>query len=222
MAWPDEGELLTYLQASGLVSLTPSSVQNLLDLPGALATAIERWNDATRYWPFLSTGSTSETRTFEPPAGFLLDLDGGLLTFTSMVSERDYDGTQNDSLSTGNTRLNLRDIRLCPTNAPQKVMPWTYMELGWTATVGIIQVTGEWGYTTAANLPETARRGVMAFAAQELAPQIEMHMSRGGLKKLQQGDSTKEWGGLDFIVSGWQTVAANAAKHYRRARLVSA
>lgn len=200
--WPNEDEFLGYLVASGLTAFAQSEAQAELDLDGALDAAVERWNDLTHYWPFLSNGNTSETRHFEQPGSYLLDFNGGLLSITSLASDRDYLGT--DSYTTGTERVNIRDYRLKPTDAPNQGKPWTYMELGWCGGRGIVSVTGEWGFCRQANLPSSARRAVMALAAQELAPQIAASLSRGGLKRLTRGDETKEFAALGDATVQWQ------------------
>lgn len=219
MGWPTESELINYLTATGLYSLSPSDAQALLDLSGALDAAVESWNDRTRYWPFMSDGTTNETRYFDPPDGMLLDLNGGLITFTSFKSDVSHDATS--SLTAGTDRVSVRDFRLMPTDAANCGKPWTYIRLGWIpkGDPGSIAVTGEWGYCRSVTLPESARRAVLALAAMELAPQIEFQASRGGLKKLQQGDSTKEWADTGTMMRGWELVAGAAVRRYRRERI---
>jgi len=204
MPWPDADEFANFLVGCGLRDNPPTAIQQGMDLDDALNSAVEKWNGLTHYWPFLSTG-VDETRQFDPPTGRVLDLRGGLVSFTSLYTDQVFQST--DSLATGNQRENLRDFRLMPNDAPQENKPWTYIVTGWPSSIdygfpgaygvspvaGSIGITGKWGYCLDANLPRSARRGVMALAAQELMPQIILEKTRGGLKRLSQGDSTKEW-----------------------------
>lgn len=218
--WPDEAEFRQFLVASGLHAFSNATeAQNALDLSGALTAGVERWNELTHYWPFLSTGDATEERRFDPRMGRIIDLNGGLLTLTSLSTGVTYG-------STGNARVSVRDFRLMPTDAAPRKKPYTYIEclqfypLSDSAEAGSIKVVGEWGYCTAANLPESARRAVMALAAQELTPQIAMVLSRGGLTQLTEGDSTKRWGGMADLAAGWQsTVTTALAQGYVRPRI---
>ncbi len=209
MAWPTTEDLKDYLIASGLYSDPPSAVQSRLDLEGALLAAIEKWNDLTHYWPFVSTGNVNETRYFDAPTSYLLDLNGGLLQMVSVatdqVYEPNYSNTVNNSLSVGTERLNLRDFRLEPADAPMRGKPYTYLRLGWVAcgVPGSIAIMGEWGYCTADTVPYSAKRGVLAIAAGMLMPQIMHQLTRGGLVLLQRGDETKKWADPVKMAEAW-------------------
>jgi hypothetical protein len=211
MPLPIVEDLKDYLIAAGLYSDPPSAIQSLLDLEGALNAAVERWNDLTHYWPFVSTGVTNETRYFDPPNSRLLDLNSGLLQLSSLTTDHEYLAGGTNSLSTGNTRQNLQDFRLKPTDAAPKGKPWTYMEIGWNPSgiAGSIAVSGEWGYCTSANVPAAVRRGILAIAADLLMPQVSMQITRGGLSMLQRGDETKRWD-LSAMAEGWKVDLAGA------------
>ena len=227
MGWPDATEFTEYLQASGLYGLTPSTREALLDLNGALNAGIERWNEMTHYWPFMSNGDVDERRFFDPPTGYILDINGGLVTFTSLASDVAYDENSssgfNDSLSAGTARTNLLDFRLLPTDAAPRNKPWTHIRLGWTCTggPGSVVVTGEWGYCRAANLPASVRIAVMALAGNSLLPQITRLMLSNGLKELTRGDETKKWLTPKEMKEGWDSdvAAAFAMGDYVRVRI---
>ena len=210
MPLPTVEDLRDYLIAAGLYSDPPSAIQSRLDLEGALDAAVGRWNDLTHYWPFMSNGNTQETRYFDPPNSRLLDLNGGLLSLYALATDQQYEAnssnTVNNSLSVGVTKQNLRDFRLKPLNAPAMGKPYTYMETGWWlgGVAGSIAVTGEWGYTTSANMPAGAKRGILALAADLLMPQITMQVTRGGLSMLQRGDETKRWD-LSQLAEVWKS-----------------
>lgn len=206
MGWPTESEFAHFLIGAGMLSQSVTALQGFLDFQGALDAAVERWNDLTGYWPFLSTGETDEYRDFAQPNSGVLDLNGGLITFTSLTTGNEY--LSYGSLQDGEEQLNVRDFRLMPMDAPQRKKPWTYAETGWWgAGSGIIRVTGEWGYCNEANLPSAARRAVMALAAQQISPQVEAVRRQGGLVKLQRGDETKQWGAeVGQLESMWQGI----------------
>lgn len=212
MPWPDVDEFATFLTASGLIGLTPSAVEDLLDLQGALDAGVERWNDLTYYWPFMSTGVV-ETRYFDPAWSYLLDLNSGLLSLTSLETGLQYLST--GSLQSGTSQINVQDFKLKPMDAPNRGKPYTYIEASWWGGGGIdsrIGVTGVWGYCLSANLPSSARRAVMALAAQDLMGNIELLRRTGGLKKLTRGDETKEWSESSTLVSFWGGIVGLALK----------
>lgn len=214
MAWPTSDDLQTYLKAAGLIALDPTATELLLDYSGALSAAIERWNDETRYWPFLSAGDATEARRFSPPGGSLLDLNGGLLTLTSLTVDVTY-------TSSGTVYMNQQHFKLLPRDAPQKTAPWTLIEFTWSpwnVSDGEVEIAGEWGYANSANLPESARRGVLAYAASELAPQIQRGIS-GGTIKWTEGDVSRQYAALDDSRKDWETLAESAAARYRRLRI---
>lgn len=210
MGWPTSSEFAHFLIASGMMSQSVTALQGFLDLDGAIEAAVDRWNDLTGYWPFLSTGDATEYRDFASPNSGVLDFDSGLVAFTSLTTANEY--LAFGSLQGGEEQLNVRDFRLQPMDAPQKKKPWTWAQTGWWgAGGGIIRVTGEWGYCNEANLPEAARRAVMALAAQQISPQIEAVRRQGGLVKLQRGDETKQWGAeVGQLEQTWQSMVEGA------------
>ncbi len=220
-AWPNADELQQFLVASGLnVDAGKSAAQQALDLDGAISAAIDSWNDMTHYWPFLSTGVTTEERRFDPNMGNLIDLNGGLVTLTSLTTGVTY------SNSVGTPRTNIRDFQLLPSDAAPRKLPWNLITAIWfnwgddSYYPGSIKIIGEWGYCTGTNLPASARRAVMALAAQSLMPQIELNLRRGGLKVFQQGDSEKQWGRLGESADMWQSMIDRALKQgFVRAQL---
>jgi hypothetical protein len=216
MPWPTTDELFRYLVGAGLNQFGQTQAQQMLDFQGALDGAVNIWNDRTHYWPFLSTASTSEERRFDPPnTGCLLDFNGGLVTFTSLTVDLTY------ANASGSARVNVRDFWLRPADAAPRKKPWTYaiMRHLWAShEPQSIAVVGEWGYCTDANLPAAARTAVLAIAARQLLPQIQTQISRGGLIKLTEGDSSKQWG---FAELGqlWDGVVDRAVAQYARPRV---
>lgn len=213
MGWPTSSDLQNYLKAGGLMALDPTATELLLDFSGALNAAVERWNDETRYWPFLSTG-TDEARRFLPPTQMLLDLNGGLVALTSLMIDVTY-------TSSGTAYTSLQHFKLLPRDAPQKRAPWTLIEFTWSPWSvydGEIEIAGKWGYCLDANLPESAKRGVLAYAASDLAPQIQRGIS-GGTLKWTEGDVSRQYAALDDSRKDWEALANAAALRYRRARI---
>lgn len=219
MPWAEANEFAHYLVAAGLRGTTPTAIQQALDLAGALDAALNKWEDLTHYWPFLSTGNVNVTRYFDGPNGRLLDINGGLVVFTSLETNLTYQ--TNGSLGGGTSQINIRDFKLKPTDAAPRRKPWTYIEIGWWwHQCGQIGVTGDWGYCTEANLPSAARRAVMALAAITLAPQIISQLTRGGLIRLEEGDSKKQWGDVESLRNLFQAdVDAALAQGYVRRRV---
>jgi hypothetical protein len=207
--WPDVNEFTDFLIASGLYGITPTALQGYLDIQGALDAAVEEWNDTTKYWPFLSNGNVNEERRFQPPALTpLLDLNSGLITCTSVTVDSTF------ANPTGNVRTELLDYWLKPDTARQRGIPWTYLlirKLWFSNAPQSLIVKGEWGYCDAAHLPSSARRAVMALAAQDLLPQIQTGLSHGGLIKLTEGDSSKEWGFRE-LNQLWQGIVDKALR----------
>src|SRR5512146_1155633 len=175
MAWPTSSDLLVYLRASGLVSSTLTSTEELLDFSGAVSAAIDQWEDETGWSPFVSTGAV-EYRRFLPPIGALLDLGGGLLTLSTLAVDCTYTN------GSGTAYTDLLHFRLLPRDAPQKTAPYTHIEFLWSpqsVTDSEVVVSGTWGYCTDANLPSAAKRGVLALAACELMPQLKEATTAG-------------------------------------------
>ena len=224
MPWPDVAEFQQFLTASGLYgvlpSLTPTAIQQALDLQGALSAAIDDWNYRTRYWPFLSTGNSSEQRNFDPAIGGMVDFNGGLVTLTLFRTQVTY------ANPVGVTRVLNRDFYLRPSDAPNQNKPWTYATAGLYGLTGIesgwqqsIAITGEWGFCTDANLPSKARRAVMCLAASELMPQITLQLRQGGLDRISQGDETKQWSQkINDMRDFWMAEADGYQNFYQRPR----
>lgn len=216
MGWPTVAEFQVFLTAAGIMASTPTDLQLLLDLDGALDAAVEEFNDRTRYWPFLSTG-IDEARRFigDPLAPRYLDLNGGLLTLTSLITNVTYTN------SAGTLETQTLNFRLCPRDAVQRGRPYTYVEfLSDPAYVddGEVLITGTWGFTTAANLPDSARRAVMAIASITLLPQINQAATQG-LLRWREGDVEKQFGKAAEMAGTWGLIADQAINRYRRTRV---
>jgi hypothetical protein len=215
MPWPDATELQNYLTAAGLMATPATAMQGMLDLEDAIAAAIEQWDDATGYDPYLSTG-VEEIRAFRSPApGNILELRSGLL----MLTELRVDVTA--TVGSGTVYTNGTHFRLLPRDASQKVKPYTQVEFLWSPGSpgwGEIAIEGLWGYTTDGYLHSTSRRGVLAMAALELLPQINQAVGQG-LLRWTEGDVTKQYGAAKDIIGVWEAVIARALAPYRQLRV---
>lgn len=76
-AWPVAAELTTY--ATGMGVTVPTGAV----LADYVASAIAEWEDVTGWRPFLGATS-STTRAYTPPDGYLLDLRGGFTSITAI------------------------------------------------------------------------------------------------------------------------------------------
>lgn len=206
MPWPDAAEFTDFLTASGLISSPPTALQSLLDLEDMLDAAVERWNEMTGYYPFLSNGDTQEIRTFPSPfPARILDFapyQGGLVAFTSLTVG------VTSTVSSGTAYTTDYHFRLLPRDAGQRKKPWTQIEFLYSPGSpwdGEVDIKGEWGYCTDANLPRSARRAVMALAALDCLPLLLAHFS-SGLIRWTEGDVTKQFGSPQEAKAGWQAL----------------
>lgn len=206
MPWPTTAELTTFLQASHLVSVPPTALENLIDFSGILDTGIERWEGLTGFSPYLSSGQT-ETRAYRSPwPANILDLYGGLLAITSLTVD------VTNTISSGTSYTAGLHYRLHPRDAAQRKVPWTQIEFMWSPGCpadGEIEIAGIWGYTTEANLLSSAKRAVLALAAMEALPQVNAAIAQG-LLRWTEGDVTKQFAAGDAIANGWQALVDKA------------
>lgn len=196
-------EVKTYLEATGLIATPPSEQESLLDFAGVAHSAEQAFLQSVRWFPFVSEGTT-QTRQFDPPSGRLLDLQGGLLSLTSVTVS-------------GMTLTPNVDVFLSPQNAGYAGLPYSGLEF-YRNPCGrkrSISVTGVWGRVT--SLPDDVREGLLAKAATLLAPQLHAYISRG-LSKWREGD-VEQWShGENFanIEASWTQIYADTVRRYRR------
>lgn len=206
MPWPDAVEFKSFLTLAGLLTDANVSLENLLDLEDLIAAAVERWNEATGYVPFLSTGDAQEIRTFPSPfPARILDLapyQGGLVGFTSLTVG------VTSTISSGTVYTTDYHFRLLPRDAAQRKKPWTQIEFLYSPGSpwdGEVDIKGEWGYCTEANLPRSVRRAVMAMAALDCLPLLQPQFA-SGLVRWTEGDVTKQFASPEQAKIGWQTL----------------
>lgn len=129
--------------------------QNFVAATAAINSAVSEFERRTGWDPFLATSSTTEVRTFDAPYhdGYL-DLEGGLLTLTSVTVS-------------GTAQVLDTNVFLRPSNAVRRGMPYTQLQfpyLGHTlyGLPNRIAVTGKWGRVT--TLPADVWFAVLRYA----------------------------------------------------------
>jgi len=191
--YPDANELVSFLLAAGMAVDAPPCGPVYLAAINALGSAVAEWEERTCWQPFLSSGQDS-ARVFDGPGAEILDLDGGLLSLTSLtISGTAY--TQNQQFTLG------------PQDAAARGRPFTYLDFGLPAYsqgggygllsggfLGFvpmgrrsIAVVGQWGRCNA--LPGDARQAVLTRAAEMLYPQRVAAMT-GVVSQTQTADGT--------------------------------
>jgi hypothetical protein len=203
MSWLTADDLEAFLQAGGLLEVPLSRTETLLDLAGAVSAAQERFEQEVRWFPFLKQ-NTDVTRYFDPNETCILDLQGGLMTLTSV------------SLA-GVVQVENTDFFCMPKNAGARGVPITSLEFVSVPSGrrGSIAVAGRWGCVAA--LPDSVKQAVLGKAAVLLIPQIHAAYSRG-LLRWREGDVEQSSGAEPFasLVQGWERGYAEAVRHYRR------
>ncbi len=203
MSWLIADDLEAFLQAGGLIGVPLSSTEVLLDLAGAVSAAQERFEQEVQWFPFLKQ-NTDVTRYFDPNETRFLDLQGGLMTLTSV------------SIA-GVAQVENTDFFCMPKNANLRGLPVTYLEFARVPTGrrGSIAVTGRWGCV--ATLPDSVKQAVLGKAAVLLVPQIHAAFSRG-LLRWREGDVEQSSGVEPFasLVQVWERGYAETVRHYRR------
>lgn len=203
MAWLSAGDLETYLQSAGLLSIPNTSPGTLLDLTSAIVASEEAFERDTLWFPFLKQ-NTDVTRYLDPPEGRLLDLEAGLLALTSVTLA-------------GRTLVLGADFFLLPHNNTLRGLPTTYLEFTRIPSGGrgCIAITGRWGRVE--TLPEGVKQAVLAKAASLLIPQIHASITKG-LMSWREGDVEQVSGGELFgsLVANWDRAFSECVKRYRR------
>lgn len=195
-------DVKAFLQMTGLIATPPTEQEGLLDFAGAAHAAELMFLKSVRWFPFVSDGSI-QTRQFDPPSGRFLDLQGGLLSLTSV--------TASGANLTPNT-----DAFLSPRNAPYEGLPYTGIEF-YRQPCGLkrsISVTGVWGRVP--SLPDDVREALLAKAAATLAPQLQAYVSRG-LSRWREGDVEQWSDGEPFrgLAARWERIYAETVRLYR-------
>jgi hypothetical protein len=217
-AWPTTDELQDYLLATRIESATDSTLSGLLDLQGAIDAAVEDFEGATGYKPFLAdsvagslsgNGETAVTRYFTPDMTDLLDLHAGLVWIESVAV-----GVSNTS--DGTALDEDEDWYAMPENAATEEKPWSWIEFAaaQTGSRRSIAVRGIWGYSY--YVPELAFQAVLARAAELLMPQIVTLMT-SGLVRRRAGDEEEQYGDKPYVTqtAAWRSLFDRACQRFR-------
>jgi len=207
-AWPTVDELKAWLAAANLIELPATGEAALLEYGAAVDAGLEAWEAATGYTPFMAA-ATDVTRYYTPDGSDLLDLRGGLVAAPTSVAVG-YSPTSAGTVLTAD-----HDYWLLPLNAISMGRPAT--SIRFSARQGgqpqSIVITGRFGYCLNGAIPEDAWLAVLLASVEHLLPQLDTLMSRGGLRRLQEGDVTYEYGDLR---SSLGDKLARVAARYRR------
>lgn len=169
--WPTDSDLAARIESCGVVDTDCQQFQ-AIDLAAKIEAAIDTFEECTRWTPFLA-GEEPTTRTYDWPAGGYLNLDGGLVSLTSVAS-----GGQ--ALTAG-----LHYVPK-PDNAPQRKKPYTSLALraGLSLPLGMsygfrrtVEVTGVWGCVN--SVPAGVFEAVLGYAAALCVPELALSISSG-------------------------------------------
>lgn len=232
MTYPVGDELAEFLVSCGMLSNGLTDIQKFIDFDGAMSAASAEFERLTGYLPFLSSG-TEQTRVFDGPGCSLLQLRSGLLSMSSLV------------INTVTYTVNQQFV-LQPTDAPERGLPYTYLDFGsgWNSgdwnigsefqlgagsLVGLgtlgsgrraISVTGVWGFCL--TLPADVRQALLSWGAARVAPRL-MHSITGGLKQQKAGNDSWTWSESMFSaqINAWKCEMTEVANRpgYRLFRL---
>lgn len=227
-ALPTTTDLYAMLYGAGVITANPPTGQQAsLDYAGALAASIEEFARRTGYNPFLGD-TVDQTIYFSPrnidfPPDEYPHLDfaksggpGGILSVTSL--RINYTATSGGTLLTQGTDFVLREK-----NASLKNRPYTYLEFvkapqfgfyGLVADVDSIQLIGKRGYWS--TVPDLAFQGMLAGAAIQLVPRLEI-LRTSGLVKVKLGLDEFEYNKpLSPLSNYFQAQFKDAIARYKR------
>lgn len=194
-SWPTGSDVAAFLKAMD-VDIDAAEAQALAD------AAVEAWNDATGYHPFLSSGA-SETVTYDPPgtSGIpaILDLRGGFVSISAVAVDgaAQTAGTDYYPLPSGRVPITSLAFRTSVYGEP-----------------GSISVTGVKGYS--ATLSASDWLAVRGHAA---AMAVQIQSAAGGVRRVKAGPVETEFdttAGRDSVTR-WMDTFKKAAARYRAA-----
>lgn len=218
-AYPTAGDLVNFLKAAGFQDAAGDGFA-ALDPAGKVQAAIDAWEEAADWLPFLSPGVV-QTRTFDPPGpparrggfsslrggGTRLFLGAGLLTPPVVTVA----GVQYEA---GFQYL------MRPDNAPLKGKPYTWIEflVAVQGRAGDIAVSGVWGYSL--SVPAQAWTAILAQSTALCAPQLALLVSRGVIER-KAGDEMEKYSAagvtpLSAERGMWEAQFAEAVLDLRR------
>lgn len=217
---PQGSDVLAILTGTGI------TLPSTLDTDGAAAAAWSDFNRRVNWRPVLAE---RETRYFDPPrfgpiagrwtsnnGGRTLELGAGLLDLPDDGLLIGYVANTLNQLGTALTPTGgspgvvlTRGLHyfLKPDAAPQKGLPWTYVEFS-TRVTGISQSivirNGLWGYCR--ELPPDVWFAIARYGAEMLVPEVSLKLSggRGSVDITDEKSSVKRtFGGMGGAQKSW-------------------
>lgn len=189
-----------------------------LTLQGAaapLATALDLWESATGWEPFVSSGTPAESTLYVPASGLhsVLGLGGGVLP-----------GEDVTVTLAGTELVAATDYQLCPTSSARTGKPYTYLKLLKRVVdinSGALVVEGVWGYCADDAVPPLVIAAILAGACLEAAQPILQAETLAGRapQKIEQGDVTIQYGSTSErtqAIESWKRTWSSAVGLYAR------
>lgn len=178
VTWATVAEFKDFQDDAGIsyTGVSDIMLQMMLD------AAKEDFEFRTGWEPFLAT---TQTRKYDGMESGLLDLEGGLLTLTSLKV-----GTTNDYA--GDLQTEGRDFKLLPRNAPLRGRPYTMIEFAGylrDSITGWVEIQGSWGRF--ATIPQVVYQAHLQQAARSRQIQSTGGSSISGtVSEVRQDDLT--------------------------------
>lgn len=203
-AWPTGAEIREYVEQT-LQGGVSDGLESL-DWDAVAGAALETWENATGFTPFMAATAES-TRRFDPPVSARLDLRGGLVvapsevrsgvtsTYTGEVVDSDY-------------------YWFLPRDYAERGRPIEWIEFDWPQAGGkrSISVKGYWGFCANGQIPDGAWLGVL-HAGLSVAIPLILRGTAYGTRRLSEGDVSYEF---DDAREAADRELKRAAAQYRR------
>ena len=215
MALPVASDLVKLLAQAGITSIEPALCT------AALAEAVERWEQATGFVPFVASVTATAASYDLTDLGRgtkLVNLNAGIPSGTTITAT--LDGT---ALTSGYEE----DFEAWPLDAPRRKRPYSHLKLSYAATSRLV-VTAQWGFCLEADLPEIASQAILAYAALSIAEPDLAKASRGqsatgNIASIDQGTVKIDWATSAAErtrhLSSWQSQWTSAVRIYKRQTL---
>ena len=219
--YPTTTDLEDRLVEAGITPPSSGTMQS------ALNAAIEAWERATEWKPFLNAASTTSTRWFSPK-GSILDI-GGLVAAPTTVTI--YQSYTDAGVAEGGTVLVVnRDYVLLPHKALVEGRPYRYIKIVVGTRSGepyrghgglrprSISVLGPFGYATA--VPADVYEAILRLAMAEMLRIAALEIS-GGLSSWMEGNVQEVYTNDPFgkQIAAHEAFAARVAGRYKRLRM---
>lgn len=203
--YPTSANVQRELTSRGMVEITPTAVQALLDYDAAAADGRRKVEGETGR-RFLGV---TQTRTFDYPCGSrTLPLRQDLCALTSLVVG-------------GTAKVLNTDFYLKPDDADLDELPWDRVEFNWPYSVALINprraitIAGTWGYS--ALIPDDAWNAMLDAACMYLTPSLQTAITNGlvswKMDNLEERYSDNPFAGA---IKGWGDRLDKAISRYRR------